>query len=161
MPDPPKSASGTERQRRYRASRRLVSIDVHRTTADTLAALRARTGLTTDAVIAASLSALTVTLDAGEERECTRAEPGSGCGGPHRVPTNMRPSGEPSPGDTHVDAVAGQDPGAQSARRAGVKTAKTGESGTRRRKSADGGRATSAPAPQPQGSLNLFGDAES
>jgi hypothetical protein len=52
-----------ERQRRYRASRDLLSIDVRRKTVEAISALRLRTGMTTDAVIAAAAATLAAKLD--------------------------------------------------------------------------------------------------
>jgi hypothetical protein len=55
--------SPAERQKRYRASRDLLSIDIRRETVEALSKLRVQTGLATDAVIKAALLALTERLN--------------------------------------------------------------------------------------------------
>lgn len=59
----PLPLTGSQRQQRYRAAQKLCSIDVSRATLAALEALRARTGLSTDKVIAAALERLIAHLD--------------------------------------------------------------------------------------------------
>jgi hypothetical protein len=58
---PPNKAS--ERQKRYRASHDLLSIDIRRETVEAISKLRVQMGLSTDAVIKAALAALTQHLN--------------------------------------------------------------------------------------------------
>jgi len=55
--------TGVERQQRYRASRKMVSIDISRDAASRLQKLRDRQGWTNDKVIIAAAEALTLSLD--------------------------------------------------------------------------------------------------
>jgi hypothetical protein len=55
--------SGVERQRRYRAGRTMVSIDVSGTTSALIQDLRARTGLTTDQLLVLALERLQADRD--------------------------------------------------------------------------------------------------
>ncbi len=92
--------SGSQRQQRYRAARRLCSIDISQRTASLLADLRVRTGLTTDRVIAAAAEMLERTLK-GVHREPQGPSTGRRNGKRATVPTKM-----PSPGGEFPDTPA-------------------------------------------------------
>jgi hypothetical protein len=55
--------SASERQQRYRANHRLISIDVAQETREAIAALRTLTGLTTDKTLSAAVQLLRSTYD--------------------------------------------------------------------------------------------------
>jgi hypothetical protein len=83
-----------ERQRRYRANRRLISLDISRATNAVLQELRSRTTLTTDQVLVRALGLLRADLDrpaqAANHRHARRKE--------HRDPSvNSQPSDTSGP----------------------------------------------------------------
>jgi hypothetical protein len=79
--------SPAERQKRYRASRDLLSIDIRRETVEAISKLRVQTGLATDAVIKAALLALTERLNKRRHRDGERLHPkGAWTWAAYRIP---------------------------------------------------------------------------
>jgi hypothetical protein len=85
--------SGTERQRRYRAKRKVVSIDVTDGTAARIRALRQKTELSTDGVLQRALATLEDDLDPARH---TASRPERAVG---RVASKTRKPRKSSPGD--------------------------------------------------------------
>jgi hypothetical protein len=159
--------SGTERQRRYRASRSLVSIDIGQKTAAALGLLRARTSMTTDALVAASLVALASKLD----EEARQDAPPSRRSGTGRLPrstgsvaaapsSKSEPSRPKSPRKENAGVARSRKSTASVAPHGGTKK-------TRSSRSAERGDAPRKPTsqsdgdPQLQGILDLRDDRES
>jgi hypothetical protein len=108
--EPTGSASGVERQRRYRASKDLCSIDISRPTLLRLEALRVQAGLSVDQTIARALDLLAAELAAlepskGRRRSGARAAKAGGPAG--TASSGGNPPPELSPGD--ATAVAPPD----------------------------------------------------
>jgi hypothetical protein len=74
--------SPAERQKRYRASRDLLSIDLRRETVEAISKLRVQMGLPTDAVIKAALLALTKQLNKKAGRRTASPQESLDLGGP-------------------------------------------------------------------------------
>jgi len=152
-----KPASGSERQRRYRASRLLVSIDITRATADALAALRVQTGLPTDALVAASLRAMSATLKPAQGAELFAN--GVSDAGKERVHRSSKRAPGPSPGDISCDGADGRQSARRPPRRKAT-TSKVGDIGAKPQKNDAEAKPSSASKARAQGTLNLFGDQE-
>ena len=107
--------SPAERQRRYRTARRLVSIDVGRLTVETLGTLRARTGMTTDGLIARSLAMLEAELDDKSQPAARKAPSAEQSKSSSRIRTTISPTSKagsreartrsPSPGDVIAETA--------------------------------------------------------
>ena len=157
--------SPAERQKRYRATRRLVSIDVSREVTEQLSALRGRTSMTTDALISTSLAAFATSLDrklppaAKWARSGVLAdaspEPRASKPPKPRTSDQQRRRRNSSPGDNRVDAAvpakaAGPDTGRDASPRAPEEGKAEG--------TAAQGRRSPRRVPGFQGSLALFGE---
>lgn len=153
-------SNAADRQRRYRTSRRLVSIDIGPGTSEVLAGLRKCTGLTTDALLAAALEAYAAGLasdglqapgGAIDHSPTVRDE-----GSSKHLPRPRQSKRPASPGD---DGVTDRPPPSGAARP--LPRAVTDRvSGPRRRSKKAMAPTTDAPTPPPQGSLDLFGERE-
>lgn len=159
--------SPAERQKRYRATRGLVSIDVGREVTEQLNGLRGRTGMTTDALISASLAAFAASLDNKPPPAARRARSDVLAGASPtpratklskpRAPDQERRRQHPSPGDSGVNAAvrgkrASPIAGRHTAKRAQEEgEAEASSTAVRRRR-------PSRRAPGFKGNLDLFGD---
>ena len=155
------SSKAADRQRRYRTSRRLVSIDIGPATSDVLVGLRKRTGLTTDALLAVALEAYAAGLTSGAlqtPQGMTALGPMTQDEGSSRRPTRAKRSKRlASPGD---DETPRHSPSSKAAGPALPRAGTNGASSARKNSSQAVAPATDAPTPTRQGSLDLFSDRE-
>ena len=159
--------SPAERQRRYRAARRLVSIDVGRQTVETLGTLRARTGMTTDGLIARSLAMLAAKLDDKSQPTARKAPPTLQSKSSSRVRTTNAPPSKaasrealsriPSPGDVIVESAPQGGQAASSHPKGGTKEPRR-RLATERSNVSRPTRSRPHDVPSSQGTLDVFDD---
>lgn len=168
MPEPKEApVSATERQRRYRDSRHLVSIDVGRQTVDTLGTLRARTGMTTDALIATSLAVFAAELDSKSQPKRRKALPVEQSKRINRIRTTNSPPStagrreapaqSPSPGDKTAERAPQGGQAASSSRKGRSKKPHRGTK-AERSSAAQPVQSRARDVPPPQGTLDVFDD---
>jgi hypothetical protein len=158
--------SHVERQRRYRASRDLLSIDIQRKTAEAISALRFRTGMTANAIIAVAVAAFAAQLD-----KTLPGRPRAKLGRQSQDGSRSRtPGGQPSSASSHRNSSQGESPVNQTPRGMGSGNSAKTITGGRRSNQAD-----NRPVAQPdsslsgngsdtlpsQGILDLFGEEKS